>query len=59
MDCISIKNLEVFGKHGVFEEENKLGQKFSVSAQLYLDTRQAIWRNRCIMDRFVVLSTNS
>ncbi len=41
MDCICIKNLEVFGKHGVFEEENKLGQKFSVSVQLYLDTRQA------------------
>ncbi len=41
MDCICIKNLEVFGKHGVYEEENKLGQKFSVSAQLYLDTRQA------------------
>lgn len=41
MDCIKIKNLEVFGKHGVFKEENKLGQKFTVSAQLYLDTREA------------------
>lgn len=41
MDCIKIKNLEVFGKHGVFKEENKLGQKFSVSANLYLDARAA------------------
>lgn len=41
MDCICIKNLEVFGNHGVFKEENKLGQKFSVSVRLYLDTRQA------------------
>ncbi|HOO27339.1 MAG TPA: 2-amino-4-hydroxy-6-hydroxymethyldihydropteridine diphosphokinase [Lachnospiraceae bacterium] len=41
MDCIKIKNLEVFGRHGVSEEENRLGQKFSVSVQLYLDTRQA------------------
>ncbi len=41
MDCIKIENLEIFGKHGVFEEENKLGQKFLVSAELYLSTRTA------------------
>ncbi len=41
MDCIKINNLEVFGKHGVLKEENELGQKFQVSAKLYLDTRQA------------------
>ncbi|MCR5001606.1 MAG: dihydroneopterin aldolase, partial [Lachnospiraceae bacterium] len=35
MDCIEIKNLEVFGHHGVFEEENKLGQKFVVCCELY------------------------
>ncbi len=40
-DKIRIKNLEVFGNHGVFPEENKLGQKFLVSAVLYTDTREA------------------
>lgn len=40
-DKISIKNLEVFAHHGVFPEENKLGQKFLVSAVLYTDTRSA------------------
>ncbi len=41
MDYISIDNLEAFGYHGVFEEEAFLGQKFLVTARLYLDTRQA------------------
>jgi len=41
MDKIQIKNLEVFAKHGVFPEENKLGQKFLVNAILYTNTRNA------------------
>lgn len=41
MDQIHIKNLEVFAKHGVFPEENVLGQKFVVSAVLYTSTREA------------------
>lgn len=41
MDQIIIENLETFGYHGVFEEEAFLGQKFIVSARLYLDTRKA------------------
>lgn len=41
MDYIIIDNLEAFGYHGVFEEEAFLGQKFLVTAKLYLDTRQA------------------
>lgn len=41
MDKIRIKNLEVFANHGVFPEENKLGQKFLISAELYTDTRKA------------------
>ena len=41
MDKIHIKNLEVFAKHGVFPEENVLGQKFVVSAVLYTSTREA------------------
>lgn len=41
MDQIIIENLETFGYHGVFEEEAFLGQKFIVSARLFLDTRRA------------------
>lgn len=41
MDCIRIENLEVFCNHGVFPEETKLGQKFLVSCNLYLDIRKA------------------
>lgn len=41
MDEIHIKNLEVFAKHGVFAEENRLGQKFVVNVILYTDTRLA------------------
>ena len=41
MDKIKIENLEVFAHHGVFPEENKLGQKFLVSATLYTETRAA------------------
>ena len=40
-DRIHIKNLEIFAKHGVFPEENVLGQKFIVSAVLYTSTREA------------------
>lgn len=41
MDEIRIKHLEVFGNHGVFPEETKLGQKFQVNATLYTETREA------------------
>lgn len=41
LDQIKIKDLEVFANHGVFPEENTLGQKFLVSATLYTDTREA------------------
>jgi dihydroneopterin aldolase/2-amino-4-hydroxy-6-hydroxymethyldihydropteridine diphosphokinase len=41
MDEIRIEELEVFANHGVFAEEQKLGQKFVVSAYLFTDTRGA------------------
>lgn len=41
MDTIIIRGLEVFGYHGVFEEEAFLGQKFVVDADLEMDTRVA------------------
>ena len=40
-DKIKIEDLEVFANHGVFPEENVLGQKFVVSAVMYTDTRRA------------------
>ena len=40
-DQIKIRDLEVFANHGVFPEENTLGQKFLVSATLYTHTRTA------------------
>lgn len=41
MDKIKIKDLEVFANHGVFPEENVLGQKFVISVTMYTDTRKA------------------
>lgn len=41
MDQIKITNLEVFCHHGVYREENVLGQKFLVSVILYADLRKA------------------
>lgn len=40
-DEIHIENLEVFARHGVFPEENRLGQKFLISLTMYVDTRAA------------------
>lgn len=40
-DKIKIKNLAVFAHHGVYPEENTLGQKFLLSAILYTHTRPA------------------
>jgi len=41
MDTIHIKKLEVFANHGVHPEENVLGQKFVISADLFLDLHDA------------------
>jgi len=41
MDRINIKNFEVFANHGVFPEENILGQKYIISAALFTDLRNA------------------
>ncbi|MCD8076937.1 MAG: 2-amino-4-hydroxy-6-hydroxymethyldihydropteridine diphosphokinase [Lachnospiraceae bacterium] len=41
MDQIKICGLEVFARHGVYPEENALGQKFVINAELLLDTRRA------------------
>jgi len=41
MDSIIIENLEIYGYHGVFPEENVLGQKFILCLKLYGDFRLA------------------
>lgn len=41
MDKIELKGLRFFGYHGVYEEENKLGQQFAVDLALYLDLAEA------------------
>ena len=42
MDVIKIRDLEIYGHHGVMKEENVLGQKFLVSLALYTDTRLSL-----------------
>ena len=46
MDQIKIKDLVVFANHGVYPEENEMGQKFVISATLYTDTRYAGKKDR-------------
>ena len=41
MDKISIQNLELYARHGVYPEENKLGQKFLICVQLFVDASRA------------------
>lgn len=41
MDQIKIENLELYGAHGVFQEETQNGQMFKIDAVLYTDLRPA------------------
>ncbi len=41
MDSIIVVDLEVFANHGVYDEEKKLGQKFLLSCEAHLSTREA------------------
>ena len=41
MDSINIKGLEVFAHHGVYREENILGQKFVVDVSMQVSTQEA------------------
>ena len=40
-DEITLTGLRVFGRHGVYEEERRVGQDFVVDVTLHLDTRAA------------------
>lgn len=59
MDCIEIKELEVYCHHGVLKEENVLGQKFSVSI-IYIPIQKwpesvMIWSSPSTMQKFPIL----
>ncbi|HLR51916.1 MAG TPA: dihydroneopterin aldolase [Candidatus Avamphibacillus sp.] len=41
MDKIILKDMRFYGFHGLFPEENKLGQRFRVDLVLYLDLQKA------------------
>lgn len=38
---MKLERMQLYGRHGVFPEENRLGQRFYVSLELALDLRQA------------------
>ncbi|GGG87860.1 dihydroneopterin aldolase [Paenibacillus radicis (ex Gao et al. 2016)] len=41
MDKMTLQGMQFFGYHGVFPEENRLGQKFGVDLELKIDLEQA------------------
>lgn len=41
MDNMIVKGMQFYGYHGVFAEENKLGQKFIIDLELKLDLERA------------------
>ncbi|ATD55469.1 2-amino-4-hydroxy-6-hydroxymethyldihydropteridine diphosphokinase [Clostridium chauvoei] len=41
MGKLYLENIEIFANHGVFQEEKNLGQKFIISLELKLNTRDA------------------
>lgn len=41
MDKIKLKRLAFYGYHGLFPEENKLGQRFYVDVELFLSLQKA------------------
>lgn len=41
MDKIILEEMQFFGYHGLFPEENRLGQRFTVDVELYLHMKKA------------------
>lgn len=41
MDKIILRNMKFYGYHGLFPEENKLGQRFNVDLDLFLSLEKA------------------
>lgn len=46
MDRMLLRRMVFFGYHGVYPEENKLGQKFHVDLELFLDLAPAAQSDR-------------
>ncbi|WP_138160332.1 2-amino-4-hydroxy-6-hydroxymethyldihydropteridine diphosphokinase [Peptoniphilus catoniae] len=46
MDCLKIKDLEIYANHGVFKEEKTLGQKFLISADIFYSFTSAALGDR-------------
>ncbi len=42
MERITFKNILFFGKHGAFDEERTLGQRFAIDLTFWFDAREAI-----------------
>lgn len=40
-DMMRMEQIELYGHHGVFTEENKLGQKFIIDLTMFLDLKPA------------------
>ncbi|MDY0410020.1 dihydroneopterin aldolase [Virgibacillus soli] len=41
MDKIILSGMQFYGYHGLFPEENKLGQRFQVNVELYTNLKKA------------------
>lgn len=41
MDVLKLERVILYGKHGVYSEENKLGQRFIISVEIHLDLSAA------------------
>lgn len=41
MDKILLNRMQFYGYHGLFAEENKLGQRFNVDVELFVDLQKA------------------
>jgi len=41
MDTMKLERIQLYGRHGVYPEENRLGQRFYVSLELKLDLSKA------------------
>ena len=49
MDKIIFQGMQFYAYHGVFEEETRLGQKFEVDLELFLDLKKA-GQSDCLED---------
>lgn len=41
MDCIALEELEFFSYHGLYPEENKIGNKYNIDIYVFTDVSEA------------------